>query len=194
VDGILRTEGIPNPHHVLNTSPDKHQVIWSVEGFSPEQAEELVRAMAQSFGADQAVWDVARVLRMPGFRNWKYELPHYVKDIHENPGEHIYRPGDFPTHQKDHPAVVLNDPQKRNTQTGHVSQSERDWAFARRALERGDLPSTVQARIEQFRQDKPNPRYYAQRTVRRALMAGAGSGNRTVFTESNALEPGTTER
>lgn len=30
VDRVLQAEGMPNPHHVLNTSPDKHQIIWSV--------------------------------------------------------------------------------------------------------------------------------------------------------------------
>ena len=39
VDQILEADGMPHPHHVLNTSPDKHQVIWSVEGFEREQAE-----------------------------------------------------------------------------------------------------------------------------------------------------------
>ncbi len=31
VDRVLKAEGMPNPYHVLNTSPDKHQMIWSVE-------------------------------------------------------------------------------------------------------------------------------------------------------------------
>ena len=99
VDRIVEADGMPNPHHVLNTSPDKHQVIWSVEGFDRGQAEALVRGMAHQFGADQAVWDTARVLRMPGFRNWKYEQPHYVRDVHERPGERIYRPDDFPAYE-----------------------------------------------------------------------------------------------
>ena len=38
-----------------------------------------------------------------------------------------------------------------------------------RALERGESPSVIQARIEAYRQDKPNPHYYAERTVSRAL-------------------------
>lgn len=40
--------------------------------------------------------DCSRVLRLPGFRNCKYEKPHYVKDIHEEPGLRTYGPQDFP--------------------------------------------------------------------------------------------------
>ena len=30
---ILKAEGMPTPHHVLETSPGKHQLLWQVEGF-----------------------------------------------------------------------------------------------------------------------------------------------------------------
>ena len=47
------------------------------------------------------------------------------------------------------------------------SQSERDWAAAGDALRSGEAAETVISRLEQQRQDKPNPGYYARRTVRR---------------------------
>ena len=95
VDKILNADGMPNPHHVLNTSPDKFQVIWSVEDFEKQAAENTLRGMAAQYGADLAVTDCSRVLRLPGFRNCKYEKPHYVKDIHEEPGLRTYGPHDF---------------------------------------------------------------------------------------------------
>lgn len=86
VDQILTAEGLPSPHNVLNRSPGMHQIIWSVESFEQDDAENLVRAMAIRFVADQAVWDVARVLRMPGFRNHKYAEPRqFVRDVHYKP-------------------------------------------------------------------------------------------------------------
>ncbi|MEJ7608871.1 MAG: DNA-primase RepB domain-containing protein [Bryobacteraceae bacterium] len=49
VDKILNADGMPNPHHVLNTSLDKYQVIWSVEGFEKQgrktRYEEWLRSM-----------------------------------------------------------------------------------------------------------------------------------------------------
>ena len=45
---------VPSPNYVLNTSPDKYQVIWKVEGMSHDDAEALLRALAQRFGGDPA--------------------------------------------------------------------------------------------------------------------------------------------
>lgn len=158
---ILNAEGVPNPHHILNTSPDKYQVVWSVDGFEKQAAENTLRGMAAQYGADPAVTDCSRVLRLPGFRNCKYERPHYVKDVYQNPGERIYGPGDFPAYDVERRAVILNQPRESFGGNGQPSQSERDWSYALRALERGESPGVIEAKIEQFRQDKPNPRYYA---------------------------------
>ena len=72
---ILDDPRLPGPSYVLNTSPGKHQVVWKVSGFTPEQAERLQRAMATAHGADRAATDVTRVLRIPGLRNRKYDPP-----------------------------------------------------------------------------------------------------------------------
>jgi hypothetical protein len=54
----------------------------------------------------------------------------------------------------------------------HKSQSERDWAFAKRALARGDDPDVVVQRIADYRaEDKADPNYYARRTVTKAQAA-----------------------
>lgn len=43
----------------MNTSQDKWQVLWRVEGFEKSQAEELQRGMVREFGADPAApWPV----------------------------------------------------------------------------------------------------------------------------------------
>ena len=180
VDRILTAEGIPNPHHVLNTSPGKHQILWSVERFDHDQAESLVRTMATKFGADQAVWDVARVLRMPGFRNHKYAEPrHFVRDMHDKPPVvSVYRPEDFPRFLIDEPARQIGSERSNShAVTGNCSQSERDWAYVMRELAHGTDPEVLRLKLEQSRQDKPNPHYYARRTVDRAVIACVRSGS-----------------
>ena len=53
--------------------------------------------------------------------------------------------------------------------TDHKSQSEHDWAYAKRALARGDDPEVVIQRIADYRsEDKDDPNYYARNTVTKA--------------------------
>ena len=73
---IQKSDEVPKPNYVLNTSPGKYQVIWKMEGASPEEAESLQQAMAELFGTDPAATDSTRVLRLPGFVNRKYEEDH----------------------------------------------------------------------------------------------------------------------
>ena len=50
-----------------------------------------------------------------------------------------------------------------------MSQSEHDWAYAKRALARGDDPEEVIRRIADYRaDDKSDPDYYARHTVMKA--------------------------
>jgi IstB-like ATP binding protein len=49
---------------------------------------------------------------------------------------------------------------------GELSQSERDWAFAKRALARGDDPEEIIRRIADYRGDEKHPSY-ARYTVQR---------------------------
>jgi hypothetical protein len=172
VDRIVSAPGMPLPHHILNTSPGKHQLIWSVTGFDRDQAENLVRGLAARHGADQAVRDAARVLRVPGFRNHKYEtIKHYVKDLQRDPpAVNEYRPADFPEIEMAGDPVMPTAASRRpDLPNRGVSQSERDWAAVMVALERGDHPSAIQAWLERSRSDKPNPRSYAHRTVQKAM-------------------------
>src|SRR5215831_1104073 len=177
VKRILNAEGMPEPHHVLETSPGKHQLLWQVEEFSKEQAEQTLRNLAAAHGADPAVTDCSRVLRVPGFRNCKYpEQSHYVRDIHRALSSRVYRPQDFPRYPDvERPAVPASE-RTRFGGNGEISQSERDWAYALRQLEKGTDPAVIRANIEAYRQDKPNPRYYAERTVSRAQARFAANG------------------
>lgn len=162
----------PPPNFVLNTSPGKHQVVWKIEGVDIEQAESLLHSLANEFGGDSAATDATRVLRLPGFINRKYpNEPEYLVQAHyESNRTHQLR--DF-TIREDSPDAERHledtqDPQRRMP-PGHKSQSEADWAYAIRALARGDAPREVIRRIADYRaEDKHDPEYYARHTVAKA--------------------------
>jgi hypothetical protein len=62
-----------------------------------------------------------------------------------------------------------NRPKPQSSPRANLSQSEHDWAFAKRALARGDDPEEVMQRIAQHRAaEKSNPEDYARRTVTKA--------------------------
>src|SRR5258708_22010673 len=72
VQRLFARPDVPTPSYVLNTSADKWQVVWRVEGFGKDEAERLQKGLARETGADPAATDCARVLRLPGFYNHKY--------------------------------------------------------------------------------------------------------------------------
>ncbi len=79
LEAVENSSVVPKPNYVLNSSSEKHQVVWKVEGMNLEEAEGLLHAMAREFGGDPAATDATRVLRVPGFANKKYETNFYVE-------------------------------------------------------------------------------------------------------------------
>ncbi len=79
LEAIENSDLVPRPNYVLNTSPDKFQVVWKVDGMTIEEAEALNQAMVREFDGDPAATDSTRVLRLPGFANKKYEADFYVQ-------------------------------------------------------------------------------------------------------------------
>ena len=111
-----------------------------------------------------------RVLRVPGFANRKLPEEFIVQARQES--DAVYTLRDFTIHE-DSPETPrhLNDDQERprTVPSDHKSQSEHDWAYAKRALSRGDDPEVVIQRIADYRaDDKHNPQDYAVRTVTKA--------------------------
>jgi hypothetical protein len=171
VEAIENSSVVPKPNFVLNSSPGKHQVIWKVEDMNLEEAESLLHAMARKFGGDPAATDATRVLRLPGFANKKYQADFYVEARKQT--EETYHLHDFKLHidSQDSPRHNYEGRAKRATSPrSGLSQSEHDWAFAKRALARGIDPEDVTRQIAQHRAgDKPDPGYYARLTVTKAL-------------------------
>jgi hypothetical protein len=126
--------------------------------------------LATEFRADTAATDVSRVLRIPGFVNRKYNEQFLVRAAQES--DLIYHLRDFAVdedspdatrHLEDSHAAI------RRIPAGHRSQSEADWAYAKRALARGDAPEEIIRRIADYRaDDKADPNYYARLTVSKA--------------------------
>jgi hypothetical protein len=170
LQAIRNSSEVPAPNFVLDTSPGKHQVVWKVSGFSQDEAESLLHNLANKFGGDLAATDSTRVLRLPGFANRKLPEEFIVQARQES--DAIYTLRDF-TIEEDLPEAPrhFGDAQQRRwTVPGsHKSQSEHDWAYAKRALSRGDDPEVVIRRIADYRaDDKTEPEYYARRTVVKA--------------------------
>ena len=90
---IRTSVDIPTPNFVLDTSPEKHQVIWRVRGLDQDQAESLLRSLATEFRTDTAATDISRVLRIPGFANRKYNEQFLVRAVQES--DLIYHLRDF---------------------------------------------------------------------------------------------------
>ena len=169
---IRNSHEVPAPSFVLHTSPGKHQVVWKVSEFGQDEAESLLRSLANKFGGDLAATDSTRVLRLPGFANRKLPEGFIVQACRES--DAVYAPRDF-TIDDDSPEAPRHfgeyQHRERAMPSDHKSQSERDWAYAQRALARGDAPELVIQRIADYRgKEKDDPLYYAHRTVRQAQL------------------------
>jgi hypothetical protein len=170
LEAIRHSVEVPAPNFILDTSPGKHQVVWKVSGFSQDEAESLLHSLANQFGGDLAATDSTRVLRLPGFANRKLTDEFIVHARQET--DAVYSARDFRIHE-DAPEpprhLGQGEERSRTMPSGHKSQSEHDWAFAKRALARGDDPEVVIQRIADYRaEDKDNPNYYARLTVQKA--------------------------
>lgn len=169
---IEKSNLVPQPTYVLNTSPDKYQVIWKVEDIPQAQAEALLHALAREFDGDHAATDSARVLRLPGFSNKKYEQ-NFMVTVHSQMDK-TYHLRDFKVRTE---AVDSDYRQSRNNsrksaraEPRAISQSERDWAHVKSSLANGADPEALIAELARSRSgDKSDPQYYARLTVTKAF-------------------------
>ena len=154
---------VPPPTSILSTSPAKYQVLWRVEGFDFERQEQMLKLLALAFGGDPACTDCNRVLRIPGFLNQKYDPAHRVTV--EYPDDSISTPDDFRLEiaATDATAFALTNHGQKPPRKH--SNSENDWAWVSSHLRQGKDASKLTRELASRRSDKPNPLYYAQRTV-----------------------------
>jgi RepB DNA-primase from phage plasmid len=173
LEAIRNSTEVPPPNFVLDTSPGKHQVVWKVSGFGQDEAESVLHNLANKFGGDLAATDSTRVLRLPGFANLKLPEEFIVQARQESDAVYTLRDFTIDEDSPETPPHFADAHERRRTVPGdHKSQSEHDWAYAKRALARGDDPEVVIQRIADYRADgKDNPNYYAWHTVIKAQAA-----------------------
>jgi hypothetical protein len=160
---IRRSENVPQPNAVIQTSTGKYQVLWRVHGFPIPEQEVMLKVLAETFGGDRACTDCARVFRLPGFFNRKY-TPAPLVTVEIGSNQPIYCPNDF---RLEMPLVeALESTGIRPTRPGESrTQSEADWKWVISQLRVGNPADEVVRILAAYRHDKPNPIYYAQRTV-----------------------------
>jgi hypothetical protein len=176
IDALRASDAVPIPTVILSTSPGKYQVLWRVQGFDFDRQERLLKLLAIAFGGDSACTDRNRVLRVPGFRNCKYDPAHLVTV--QYPSDSIYRSEDFCL---DDAAVSSTFPIRRVARMEldrKDTRSEQDWAWTVEQLSLGEDAGKITLMLASQRSDKPNPLYYAQRTIdiasaRISLLEGA---------------------
>jgi hypothetical protein len=163
VAALHASDAVPAPTAILSTSPGKYQVLWHVEGFDFESQEATLKQLALAFGGDPACTDCNRVLRVPGFLNRKYSPAHPV--VVEYPYNSTSNPGDFHLDDSLSSAMLPVRGIARPMQSGKQTHSEQDWAWIMDQLANGKDAAKLAHALASRRADKPNPLYYAQRTV-----------------------------
>jgi len=153
---------VPEPNIIVSTSAGKYHVLWRVEDFDFYPQETTLKLLAMAFHGDISCTDCNRVLRVPGFLNHKYD-PAQIVTV-EYLSDATYQPDDFRLYVLREACMV---PPVRE---GHYrpdmhTNSEHDWAWVSRELSHGKDAVQLTLELASRRSDKPNPNYYAQRTV-----------------------------
>lgn len=170
-DALTKIEGsslVPEPSFVINTSPHKYQVIWKVADMTPQESESLQKAMVTEFGGDPAATDSSRVLRLPGFQNKKYQRDYPVEAYLGSAQTYSLPDFKVPGDDRQSETRTIDETKKHRGKTNEITQSERDWAYVKHQLSRGEAPERLVEALTHFRQDKSSPDYYARQTVSRA--------------------------
>jgi hypothetical protein len=160
---LRSSNAVPIPTAIVSTSPGKYQVLWRVESVLFEQQEAMLKMLAITFGGDPACTDCNRVLRVPGFLNQKYASSHLVTV--EYLSDSTSHSEDFRLAMATPNREIIRGPIGPGKPSGKHSNSEQDWAWILGELARGKDPIKLTRTLAECRSDKPDPRYYALRTV-----------------------------
>ena len=191
---IRASANVPPPTFVIRTSPGKYQILWRVRGFSIPEQEAMLKTLTLAFGGDRACTDCARVLRLPGFFNRKYN-PACPVTLASDDIPTVYSANDFklemPSLTQAHRSSLYGGQQPRSG-----TRSENDWAWVMAQLAAGVPANQVVRALVALRPDKPNPLYYALRTVDVAsavLWARKGMSSETIIQQLEARNQPLTE-
>jgi hypothetical protein len=169
IDGDARltalraSDAVPAPTAIVSTSSGKYQVLWRVDRFDFERQETALKLLAIAFGGDPACTDCNRVLRVPGFLNRKYDPAQLVTV--EYLSDSVSNPDDFRLENPAAEAMLSAPVNGGRKHPGKHSNSDRDWGWILHELSAGKDPIKLTWYLASRRTDKPNPLYYARRTV-----------------------------
>ena len=161
---------MPSASYIINTSPDRYQLIWNVvpASLTPNDAERLMRGLATRYGGDRSVTDVSRVLRLPGF-----------KHRGKNTWITMSSTSSKLTTRADWPSALFEEPQRTanlkgkssspHRSGGDTSPSGHDWGWTKDRMREGTMSDAeLEQQLAAARPDKRDPADYARRTVARA--------------------------
>ena len=160
---VRASDLVPTPTIILSTSPGEYQILWRVEGFDFERQESTLKLLSIAFGGNRACTDCNRVLRVPSFLNCEYYPPFFVSL--EYVSDSISNPRDFRLENMPADAIALERPHVSEKTLRNPTNSEQDWAWVMHELALGKDAVKLTRVLASRRADKPNPLYYAQRTV-----------------------------
>ncbi|HEX4068456.1 MAG TPA: DNA-primase RepB domain-containing protein [Acidobacteriaceae bacterium] len=141
------------------------------EGLTDQELEARMRSiegalhglLAMTFGGDPPCTDCNRVLRVPGFLNQKCD-PAFRLAV-EYPDDSIWTPDDFRLDAATVDATLCAQAVPSRRSPSKHSNSENDWAWVCEQLTQGKDAVKLTRELASQRSDKPNPVYYAQRTL-----------------------------
>jgi len=176
----LISSNYPYPSAIVASSHGRHHVYWYLrEPVSKHRQEELIGNIVLDVGADTAATDTSRLLRLPTFCNKKPSRENFRSSL-IYPDQEIVEPTTFDdlASSVDNYQEVKATPISSGISRAHCAsssadptQSGRDWFLVNDMLfAKGDDPHQVIKWLENQSERKPNPHYYAKRTVGRALM------------------------
>ena len=176
----LISRNYPSPSAIVASSQGRHHVYWRLrEPVNKHRQEELIGNIALDVGADTAATDTSRLLRLPTFCNKKPSRENFRSSL-IYPDQEIVEPTTFDdlASSVDNYQEVKATPISSGISRAHCAsssadptQSGRDWFLVNDMLfAKGDDPHQVIKWLEGQSERKPNPHYYAKRTVGRALM------------------------
>lgn len=176
----LISSNYPCPSAIVASSHGRHHVYWCLKDpISKHRQEELISNIAFDVGADTVAVDTSRLLRLPTFCNKKASRENFRSSL-IYPDQEIVEPTTFDdlASAVDNYQGRLGTPISSGASRAHcassasdLSQSGRDWFSVNDMLfSKGDDPHQVIKWLENQSERKPNPHYYAKRTVGRALM------------------------
>lgn len=161
---------MPSASYILNTSPDRYQIIWNIApgSLSPNDAERLMRGLATRYGGDRSVTDVSRVLRLPGFKHRGKNTWITMSATSSKVASKSAWPSSlFEDHHRSSGSRSVNSSPHRAG--GDTSPSGHDWGWTKDRMREGAMSDTeLEQQLAAARPDKRNPADYARRTVARA--------------------------